>query len=164
MRLHIQSYKHHSSSNHHHNNINQFIKSHLSVWVFLCIMIHSSIILTITCSINLALKHGLLNPNSNIKEYTESWEKVGFKTLHLSLDLDLETRDKGEEIWTDLEQGNKRAARSDHHHQSAATTTTTTTRHRRGGREEREERDGAGERELRFSFWMRQKKGLQLFL
>jgi len=113
-------------------------------------MIHSSIILAIPCPINLTPNQGLIKPNSNIKEYTESWKKVGFETLHLSLDLDpdLETRDKGEEIWTDLEQGNKRAARSDHHHQSAATTTTT--RYRRGGGREREgERETAqgGERE-----------------
>ena len=85
---------------------------------FLCIMIHSSIILAIIMFYQPNSQTGSKQPNSNIREYTESWEKVGFETLHFSLDLDpdMGTRDKGEEIWTDLEQVNKRETRSGHHH------------------------------------------------
>ena len=118
MGQHNQTYKYQLPINHYHDNSIQFIKSHLSIWGFLCIMIHSSIILAIPCTINLTPKQGLIKPNPNIWEYTEPWKKVGFETLHLSLDLDpdLGTRDKGEEIWTDLEQVNKRETRSGHHH------------------------------------------------
>ena len=57
---------------HHHSNTKQSIRFHLTVWGFLCLMIHSSTILAVVMIYHpiLTLKQGLINPNSNIKEYT----------------------------------------------------------------------------------------------
>ncbi|WZZ45027.1 hypothetical protein YC2023_041286 [Brassica napus] len=52
-----------------------------------------------------ALKHGLLNPNSNIKEYTESWEKIWNK----------ETRERRDLVTTIT-------PHSHHHHHTLTTT------------------------------------------
>ena len=143
MGLHIQTYKHHSSTNQHHHNIDQFIKSHLSVWGFLCIMIHSSIILAIIMFYQPNSQTGSKQPNSNIKEYTESWEKVGFETLHLSLDLDLE------------QEARERRLRSGHHHHYTAPARRERERSRREREREKERRERRREKRKKRSLTAR---------
>ena len=180
MGQHNQTYKYQLPINHYHDNSIQFIKSHLSVWGFLCIMIHSSIILAIPCPINLTPNQGLIKPNSNIKEYTEPWKKVGFETLHLSL---RSGSGSGNEDLRRLRSGQ-------HHHFTAPARGRERERACDGEEREREratrgrerwERETAQERrresstarvfdlrefsaELRFRFVMRQKGRLHLFL